>query len=81
MDSNGNLKQNLNQSGLIKNGNVPDLNSHLMNSRPARPDLFQQNFYRHLNECKSIITFLGSFCDYEYIRTELNDHITNLINR
>ena len=52
--------------------------SLLTNSKPSRPDLLEANFYRHLNECKSIITFLGSFCDYEVIRKEVNDHITNL---
>lgn len=60
--------------------NKPTKNSSLMNSKPSRPDLMEANFYRHLNECKSIITFLGSFTDYELVRKELNDHITNLIN-
>ena len=52
--------------------------SLLTNSKPSRPDLAEANFYRHLNECKNIITFLGSFCDYDVVRKELNDHITNL---
>ena len=60
---------------------IMELNSSLMNSKPSRPDLLQANFYRHLNECKSIITFLGSFCDYSLIRDEINSHITNLINQ
>lgn len=51
-----------------------------MNFNPSRPDLARMNFYRHLNECKSLITFLGSFVDYEDIRMELNTHITNLQN-
>lgn len=51
-----------------------------MNFSPSRRDLLEANYYRHLNECKSIITFLGSFTDYESIRKELNNHITNLIN-
>lgn len=58
----------------------PLKNSLLTNSKPSRPDLMEANFYRHLNECKSIITFLGSFTDYELVRKELNDHITNLSN-
>lgn len=55
-------------------------NSSPMSFNPSRRDLLEANFYRHLNECKSIITFLGSFTDYESIRKELNNHITNLIN-
>lgn len=51
-----------------------------MNFNPSRLDLAQANYYRHLNECKSIITFLGSFTSYEDIRTEINEHIENLIN-
>lgn len=57
-----------------------DQNSSPMNFNPSRRDLLEANYYRHLNECKSIITFLGSFTDYETIRKELNDHITNLVN-
>lgn len=60
--------------------NKPTKISLVMSSKPSRPDLMEANFYRHLNECKSIITFLGSFTDYEVVRKELNDHITNLIN-
>lgn len=61
--------------------NTPfQMSSLLMNSKPSRPDLAEANFNRHLNECKNIITFLGSFCDYEVIRQELNKHITNLQN-
>lgn len=51
-----------------------------MNFKPSRPDLMRMNFHRHLNECKSLITFLGSFVDYEDIRKEINTHITNLQN-
>ena len=58
----------------------PTKTSLLTSFRPSRPDLMEANFYRHLNECKSIITFLGSFTDYEVVRKELNDHITNLKN-
>ena len=50
-----------------------------MNFNPSRKDLLEANFYRHLNECKSIITFLGSFTDYESIRKFINDHINTLI--
>lgn len=55
-------------------------NSLLTNSKPSRPDLLEANFYRHLNECKSLITFLGSFIDYNVLRSELNYHIDNLID-
>ena len=54
--------------------------SSLMNSKPSRPDLKQGNFNRHLNECKSIITFLGSFCDYSLLRDEINKHFDKLIS-
>lgn len=49
-----------------------------VNLTPSRPDLLQANYFRHLNECKQIITFLGSFTDYETVRNELNEHIDNL---
>ena len=66
---------------MTKNTNTPtEKNSSPMNFNPSRRDLLEANYYRHLNECKSIITFLGSFTDYESIRKELNNHITNLIN-
>ena len=58
-----------------------DQNLSLTNSKPSRPDLFEANFNRHLNECKSIITFLGAFADYDLIREELNNHINLLISR
>lgn len=63
-----------------QNNAISQMNLLLTNSKPSRPDLAEANFYRHLNECKNIITFLGSFCDYEVVRKELNDHITNLQN-
>lgn len=46
----------------------------------SRDDLFQANCNRHLNECKSLITFLGSFMTYEDLRDVLNEHIDKLIN-
>lgn len=46
----------------------------------SRADLFEANFNRHLNECKSLITFLGSFTSYEDIRDILNEHIDKLID-
>lgn len=65
----------------MKSTNIQKTTSVLMNFKPSRPDLVEANFYRHLNECKSIITFLGSFTSYEDIRLELNKHINNLINQ
>lgn len=66
------MKENMNT--------MSEKNSSPMNFNPSRLDLLEANYYRHLNECKSIITFLGSFTDYESIRKELNNHITNLVN-
>ena len=63
-----------------QSSNLDQMISKLMSSNPARPDLMVANFNRHMNECKSIITFLGSFVDYEFVRSEINEHITNLIN-
>ena len=46
---------------------------------PSRPDLTLMTYRRHMDEVKSIITFLGSLTSYEVISHEINEHIKNLI--
>ena len=55
------------------------MTSFPMNSKPSRPDLAQMAYKRHMDECKSIINFLGAFADYQDIKKEIVSHLDNLI--
>lgn len=48
-------------------------------SPPSRPDLTAMTYRRHLDEVKSIITFLGSLTSYDVVAQDINEHLNSLL--